>query len=168
MFEASFHSFHFSFISRYISEITPARLRGAFGTTPMIMLVFGMLTANILGLPMVLGTESHWSLLLALQTIPVGLTCLLLPLCPDTPRQLFLVKGDRVGAEKALVWLRGTSDVQDEIMSMQRELDRQEKGAIKPQVGLLGLFRDRYLRRVFGLCAAPMFAKQFGGKLTFL
>ncbi|OQV15802.1 Solute carrier family 2, facilitated glucose transporter member 3 [Hypsibius exemplaris] len=147
----------------YISEITPAKLRGLFGTVPMVMMVLGFLTANGLGLPMLLGTKERWTILLSLQCIPVILMCVSLPFCPDSPRQLFLVKGDKVGAEKALIWLRKTADVREEMAAMQRELDMQEKGKINPQVSLFGIFRDPYLRYIFGLCAAPMFVKQFSG-----
>ncbi|OQV19977.1 Solute carrier family 2, facilitated glucose transporter member 3 [Hypsibius exemplaris] len=152
----------------YISEITPAKLRGAFGTLPMIMLVLGMLTANTLGLPMILGNESRWPILLALQGIPVVLMCVCLPFCPDSPRQLFLVKGDKEGAEKALIWLRRTTEVQDELAAMQREQNMLEKGKSVPDISLFGIFKDAYLRYIFGICAVPMFVKQFSGYVCIL
>ncbi|OQV15801.1 Solute carrier family 2, facilitated glucose transporter member 3 [Hypsibius exemplaris] len=147
----------------YVSEITPVKLRGAFGTIPMVMLVLGFLTANALGLPMLLGTKERWPILLALQSIPVIIMCICLPFCPDSPRQLFLMKGDKIGAEKTLIWLRKNADVQDELAAMQRELEMQNKGEIGPPVPLFGIFKDQYLRYIFGICAVPMAVKQFSG-----
>ena len=131
------------------------------------MMVLGMLTANVLGLPMALGTERLWPILISLQGIPVVIMCICLPFCPDSPRQLYLVKGDKEGARRALVWFRGTTDVQDEMDQMQRELVLEETkgaGADRQHVSLIGIFRDRYLRQVFWLCAVTMFANRASGK----
>ncbi|OQV25670.1 hypothetical protein BV898_00602 [Hypsibius exemplaris] len=98
----------------YVSELTPANLRGAFSTIP--------------------------------SCAPIIIMCIGLPFCPDTPRQLFLVKGDKDGAERALVWLRRTPEVHEELAAMQRERAMQKAGKVGPQVSLLGIFKDRYLR----------------------
>ncbi|OQV15799.1 Solute carrier family 2, facilitated glucose transporter member 1 [Hypsibius exemplaris] len=152
----------------YISEITPVNLRGAFGTTPMIMMVIGSLTANTLGLPMMFGNAAAWPTLLALQSIPVVITCICLPFCADSPRAVLQSRekcgtGMLVRARKALVWFRRTDDVDDELDVIVSEQAAKAKGATAKQVSLLGILKDPYLRSIFWLCGVPMFAKQFSG-----
>ncbi|OQV18368.1 putative Solute carrier family 2, facilitated glucose transporter member 3 [Hypsibius exemplaris] len=130
------------------------------------MMVMGMLTANVLGLPFLLGTEERWFMLITIQGIPVLVMCAFLPFCPDSPRRLFLTVGNKEGAVRALVWLRGTTDVHVEIDQMNREQTMMKEDSGKDDhkpVTLMGIFRDRYLRNIFWMCAVPMFAKQFSG-----
>lgn len=57
-------------IPTYLSEISPANLRGATGVIHQLFLTIGILTAQTLGFRQLLGVESLWHLLLALPLIP--------------------------------------------------------------------------------------------------
>lgn len=128
-----------------------------------------MLTANGLGLPMALGTETLWPILISLQGIPVLIMCVCLPFCPDSPRQLYLVKGNKEAARKALMWFRGITDVQVEMDQMQRELAKEkERNKDRQPVSIVGILRDRYFRSVFWLCAAAVFANRFSGIVQYI
>ena len=48
----------------YNAEVSPTSLRGAIGTVNQLAVTIGMLISQVLGLNMVLGTETLWPLLL--------------------------------------------------------------------------------------------------------
>ena len=53
----------------------------------------GLLLSQILGLPLILGTDDGWPFLLGVAFIPAVLQLMLLPLCPESPRYLLISKG---------------------------------------------------------------------------
>ena len=134
----------------YTSELTPIKLRGALGTLPVVMYVLGLMAATSMGLPMVLGTPQYWPVLVGLSLVPIGILCLLLPLCPDSPRRLMIEKQDKVAAERALQWLRRTHDVYDEMAEIQEESTRVRD---QRQITLFGMLRNPFLRSTIVLCA---------------
>ncbi|OWA51952.1 Solute carrier family 2, facilitated glucose transporter member 1 [Hypsibius exemplaris] len=144
----------------YTAELTPVALRGALGTLPTTMFVLGMIAATVMGLPFVLGNSWGWPILLTLHLLPVGLMCVVLPFCPESPRHLFLRRGEKVAAEQALVWLRGTTDVQEELAVIQEEA---EKDSTRDRVSIVGLLRSPFLRSTLWLAAVPMTALHFSG-----
>ena len=103
----------------YTAELTPVALRGALGTMPTTMFVLGMISATVVGLPFALGNGAWWPILLALHLVPVGLMGIVLPFCPESPRHLLARRKDMAAATRALTWLRGTSNVQEELAIMQ-------------------------------------------------
>ncbi|KAK3776225.1 hypothetical protein RRG08_062408 [Elysia crispata] len=110
----------------YLAEISPVETRGAVGGVHQLALVTGMLTAQILGFPIFLGTERSWHVLLGLTALPSVLQALILPFCPHSPRYLLTVKQDRAGCKQALEALRGTSDVEAEMELLEQETDSQK------------------------------------------
>ncbi|OQV15407.1 Solute carrier family 2, facilitated glucose transporter member 1 [Hypsibius exemplaris] len=144
----------------YISEISPVALRGALGTLPTTMFILGMIIATTLGLPYVMGNEQQWPLYLALHLVPVLVMCAGLSFCPESPRQLFARNAETDAAQKALIWLRKSNDVQEELLAIQAERDREKVGH---QLSLLGLFRDPFLRSALWLCVVPMIAMHTSG-----
>ncbi|OQV15401.1 Solute carrier family 2, facilitated glucose transporter member 2 [Hypsibius exemplaris] len=144
----------------YISEISPASLRGALGTLPVTMSIFGMLIATLFGLPFLLGNVWAWPILLALHLIPVAVMCAALPCCPDSPRQLFRQRDRPQAAEKALIWLRQSTDVQGELEVMRKAVENEKDN--RP-ISILGLLRDPFLRSSLWICSVPMMAMQLSG-----
>ncbi|GAU91233.1 hypothetical protein RvY_03533 [Ramazzottius varieornatus] len=147
-------------VPTYVSEITPVKLRGNLGTIPMVFMVLGMICATALGFPQALGNEDGWRYLMGLSVLPPALMLLVLPFCPDSPRRLYIEKKEREGARKALLWLRRSDNVQQELASMQIELERQTH---HQQLTIFGIFRHRRLRSTIGLCLVVMVARQFSG-----
>lgn len=56
---------------------------------------------QFLGLDFVLGNDDMWPLLLGLSGAPAVLQSLLLPLCPESPRYLYILRGDEQEARKS-------------------------------------------------------------------
>ena len=105
----------------YLVEIAPTNVRGAVGTLNALGYTIGILTGTILGLSNVLGGEETWPILLALPLVPSILQVLILPFMPETPRYLFIAKREFAQAEEALIKLRNTENVDQDLMSLQME-----------------------------------------------
>lgn len=56
---------------------------------------------QIIGLDFVLGNDEMWPLLLGLSGAPAILQSLLLPLCPESPRYLYILLGKEQEARKS-------------------------------------------------------------------
>ena len=84
-----------------------------------------------------------------------------IPFCPESPRYLLLQKKDKTEALKALIWLRGTGDVQEELTTIQLEGEIMANESSK--VSLIGIFRDPFLRKVMVICLSIILAQQFSG-----
>ena len=82
------------------------------------------------------------------------------PFCPNSPRRLYIEKKDPEEARRALIWLRRTENVDEEMTLIQTEMDKQTHDQ---QVSIFGIFRDKYLRSTIWLCVVVMVARQFSG-----
>uniref|UniRef100_A0A673Y070 Solute carrier family 2 member 2 n=1 Tax=Salmo trutta TaxID=8032 RepID=A0A673Y070_SALTR len=80
-------------VPMYIGEIAPMAYRGALGTLHQLAIVTGILLSQVLGLEFLLGNDYYWPLLLGLSGAPAVLQSLLLPLCPESPRYLYIKRG---------------------------------------------------------------------------
>lgn len=87
-------------VPMYLSEIAPMNLRGALGTVSQLGVTSGLLLAQVLGLPGILGTTDGWPFLLGVAFVPAVLQLMLLPLCPESPRYLLITKGRTSEARK--------------------------------------------------------------------
>ncbi|KAL1137775.1 hypothetical protein AAG570_009471 [Ranatra chinensis] len=90
----------------YLTELSPANLRGAMGVMCPLGVTFGVLLGQIMGLPFILGTDDTWHYLLALYGIPVLIGALAMPWLPESPKYLFAIKGLRQKAVKELSKIR--------------------------------------------------------------
>ena len=73
----------------YLSEISPRNLEGADGVLHQLMIVSGKLTASILGMTELLGSESRWPILLLIPLVP-AFVHLLLIWAPESPKHLYV------------------------------------------------------------------------------
>jgi len=122
-------------IPTYLSEISPAALRGATGVMNQLGITIGILISQTLGFRQLLGTRDCWNILLALPIIPgaIGVVCLLL-FFPESPRALLINNRDEESARKALHRLRNTTEVSveiDEIKQESRETKSDEAISLK-------------------------------------
>nr|KAF6315402.1 solute carrier family 2 member 6 [Myotis myotis] len=110
----------------YLSEIAPPRVRGALGSTPQLMAVFGSLSLYALGLLL------PWRWLAVAGEGPVVVMILLLSFMPNSPRFL-LSRGRDAEALQALAWLRGAqADIRWEFQQIQDNVQRQQLTGITP------------------------------------
>ncbi|XP_074509472.1 solute carrier family 2, facilitated glucose transporter member 3 [Sebastes fasciatus] len=144
----------------YVGEISPTAVRGAFGTLHQLGVVIGILVAQIFGLEFILGSDSLWPLLLALTILPAILQSIMLPFCPESPRYLLIVLNKEEEARKALVRLRGTEDVSDDIKEMKEE---GMKMSMEKKVTILELFRSRNYRQPIIIAIVLQLSQQLSG-----
>lgn len=122
-------------IPTYLSEISPADLRGATGVVHQLGITVGILVSQTLGFRQLLGTASLWHYLLAIPIIPgiLGVVVLLL-FFPESPRALLINNRDEESARKALHRLRNSTNVDaelDQIRQESRETKSDEAISIK-------------------------------------
>ncbi|KAK7884480.1 hypothetical protein WMY93_027603 [Mugilogobius chulae] len=87
----------------------------------------GIETVHILGIEWLLGGSSLWPLLLSFTVLPALLQCALLPFCPESPRYLFINCSQESEAHEALVKLRGTEEVSEDLQEMREESQRMQR-----------------------------------------
>ncbi|CAM4584638.1 solute carrier family 2, facilitated glucose transporter member 9-like isoform X1 [Lepidochelys kempii] len=110
-----------SVVPMYLGEIAPKTLRGFLGLVPSIFICLGVFSAQVLGLPELLGEDGYWPLFLSLVVIPALLQLMLLHWFPESPRYLLIEKNNIWGATDALRWFLGKDDVRDMLEEMQEE-----------------------------------------------
>ncbi|XP_062255957.1 solute carrier family 2, facilitated glucose transporter member 1 [Platichthys flesus] len=144
----------------YVGEISPTAVRGAFGTLHQLGVVIGILVAQIFGLESLLGSDHLWPLLLALTGLPAVLQTIMLPFCPESPRYLLISLNQEEEARKALVRLRGTEDVSDDIQEMKEE---GMKMAMEKKVTIPELFRSPSYRQPIIIAIVLQLSQQLSG-----
>ncbi|NXO94304.1 GTR9 protein, partial [Certhia brachydactyla] len=127
----------------YLGEIAPKNLRGFLGLMPSIFICLGVFSAQVLGLPELLGKDRFWPLFLSVVVVPASLQLLLLHCFPESPRYLLIERNDVCGATKALHRFLGTPDVQDVIEEMREE---QRSLSSMEMASVWQLLRDRSMR----------------------
>ncbi|NXL82148.1 GTR9 protein, partial [Leptocoma aspasia] len=120
-----------------------SNLRGFLGLMPSIFVCLGVFSAQVLGLPELLGKDRFWPLFLSVVVVPASLQLLLLHCFPESPRYLLIERNDICGATKALHRFLGTPDVQDVIEEMKEE---QRSLSSMEMVSVWQLLRDRSVR----------------------
>ncbi|XP_029357092.1 solute carrier family 2, facilitated glucose transporter member 1 isoform X2 [Echeneis naucrates] len=122
------------FVPMYVGEVSPTSLRGALGTLHQLGIVLGILIAQVFGLESIMGNDTLWPLLLGFIFIPAVIQCVLLPLCPESPRFLLINKNEENKAKSVLKKLRGNRDVSADMQEMKeesRQMMREKKVTIK-------------------------------------
>ncbi|XP_037996706.1 solute carrier family 2, facilitated glucose transporter member 9-like isoform X3 [Motacilla alba alba] len=132
-----------SVVPLYLGEIAPKNLRGFLGLMPSIFICLGVFSAQVLGLPELLGKDRFWPLFLSVVVVPASLQLLLLHCFPESPRYLLIERNDVCGATKALHRFLGSPDVQDVIEEMKEE---QRSLSSMEMASVWQLLRDRSVR----------------------
>ncbi|XP_069974102.1 solute carrier family 2, facilitated glucose transporter member 1-like isoform X2 [Penaeus vannamei] len=144
----------------YLSEIAPVNLRGAIGTVYQLVVTISILFSQILGLESILGTVDLWPILLALTALPAVFQLVTLPICPESPKYLLINKDEAISAQRALTWLRDTSNVQEEMGEMRNEA---EAAKLVPHVSLREITTNPTLRIPLVISMMMMIAQQLSG-----
>uniref|UniRef100_A0A3Q2VQG4 Solute carrier family 2, facilitated glucose transporter member 5 n=1 Tax=Haplochromis burtoni TaxID=8153 RepID=A0A3Q2VQG4_HAPBU len=149
------------FVPMYIEEISPTSLRGALGTLHQLGVVIGILMAQIFGLESIMGNASLWPLLLGFTLLPSVLQCVLLPLCPESPRYLLLINcNEENKARGVLIKLRGTDEVSEEMEEMKEESQQMMK---EKKVTIPELFRSPVYRQPIFVAIMLQLSQQLSG-----
>ena len=147
-------------VPAYMSEMSPARLRGRLSGINQVMIVSGMLISYVVdfalkGLPESLA----WRLMLALAAVPALILFLGVLRLPESPR--FLVKLGKISeARQVLSWIRKPDEVEEELLSIQETAEVETKAAQNTTWG--SLLEGRYRKLVIaGIGVAAL--QQFQG-----
>ncbi|XP_018019020.1 solute carrier family 2, facilitated glucose transporter member 1 isoform X2 [Hyalella azteca] len=144
----------------YLSEIAPTNLRGAIGTVYQLAVTISILFSQIMGLESILGSESLWPIMLALTAGPAVFQLCVLPICPESPKYLLINKGKQVDSQRALQWLRDSTNVHDEMEEMQSEAEAQK---LVPTVSVREIITNPTLRIPLVISLMMMLAQQLSG-----
>lgn len=140
----------------YLSEISPAALRGFFTSIMGIMLEFGFITGGIMGLSSILGNDTAWPWLFVIEMAPVIALVIALPFLHESPRVLFS-RGKIDECKKSLRFFNHQN-----IDADLREIEEAEKNERGP-LGFKELWTKKHLRRAVFLCLlASLVANQSG------
>ncbi|KAK2850787.1 hypothetical protein Q5P01_007063 [Channa striata] len=148
------------FVPMYVEEISPTSVRGALGTLHQLGVVLGILVAQIFGIESIMGNASLWPLLLGFTLLPAVLQCVLLPLCPESPRYLLINCNEESKARGILIKLRGTDDVSEDMQEMKEESQQmmREKKVTVPE-----LFRSPVYRQPILVAIMLQLSQQLSG-----
>jgi len=120
-----------STVPTYLSELAPARLRGAMGSLNQIFIVSGILIAFLVSYG--LGPSANWRAMFAGALIPALVLLVGLVVLPETPR--WLVKNGREDeAREVLISAHGgTADLDEEIATIREviRLDTDQKARLR-------------------------------------
>ncbi|KAI6207162.1 MFS domain-containing protein [Aphelenchoides besseyi] len=94
----------------YLTELSPIRLRGAFGSLPQLVVTISILISQIVGLPQIFGTATLWPIIFALILIPAILQVIGLMFISESPKYTLAFRDDYAQALEDLTKLRGNSD----------------------------------------------------------
>ncbi|MEL6390859.1 MAG: MFS transporter, partial [Bacteroidota bacterium] len=109
-------------VPTYLSEISTEEKRGEIVARYQFMLVFGILVAFISNAMLKgVGGDNDWRLMLGVEAIPAVVYCVMVLSVPQSPRWLFLKKGDEAGARSIMHQL-GINDVDTAISKMSSSL----------------------------------------------
>uniref|UniRef100_A0A8C8IVX1 Major facilitator superfamily (MFS) profile domain-containing protein n=2 Tax=Oncorhynchus TaxID=8016 RepID=A0A8C8IVX1_ONCTS len=148
-------------VSSYVyREIAPMAYRGSLGTLHQLAIVTGILLSQVLGLEFLLGNDYYWPLLLGLSGAPAILQSLLLPLCPESPRYLYIKRGMVEEAKNSLRRLKGEYDPSADLEEMRREKEEVEKEA---QVSIAVLVRSSLYRQQLFVALMMHLSQQLSG-----
>ncbi|KAF3933445.1 hypothetical protein ABW19_dt0201857 [Dactylella cylindrospora] len=129
----------------YIHNVAPPEHAGAFGASTQVIINFGILVAQSLGL--FLSTVPYWRLILAIGGF-IGLAqLLLLPFCVESPKWLAST-GNLPLARRSLARLRGRLDIEDEIFAINAGREASDEGDTAPDQRLLSTADDDHTEKV--------------------
>lgn len=120
-----------STVPTYLSELAPARLRGAMGALNQIFIVLGILIAFLVSYG--LGTSGNWRLMFAGAIVPAVILLAGLVFLPETPRWL-VANGQEERARAVLLSSHGGSVNVDEEIGTIREVIRLDSESAKTRL----------------------------------
>jgi sugar porter (SP) family MFS transporter len=120
-----------STVPTYLSELAPAKVRGAMGALNQIFIVLGILIAFLVSYG--LGPSSNWRLMFAGAIVPAVILLLGLNIMPESPRWL-LKNGREEEARSVLVSAHGKAgDIDSELETIREvvRLDTEQKSRFR-------------------------------------
>ncbi|XP_055348909.1 solute carrier family 2, facilitated glucose transporter member 2-like [Paramacrobiotus metropolitanus] len=146
----------------YVAEISTNNHRGALNVLGTVSLSAGILLANVIGLPQLLGTHDNWHHMYWICLLPNLIFIASYHFLPESPRWLCRKVRDTGKLETVLRRLRGRQNVDADICVLQNEVESAQK-LRSQKLSILDLFRDGFLRKILGICLLTMAAQRLTG-----
>ncbi|KAL1491537.1 hypothetical protein ABEB36_012119 [Hypothenemus hampei] len=107
----------------YLVELAPPKLKGAVGVLCPLGVTLGILIGQILSMNKILGNEDYWPYCLALPATLQAICALIIPVLPESPKYLFVIKKNPPLAIKQLKRVRNSNEesLTDEIEILRLE-----------------------------------------------
>ncbi|CAF4333093.1 unnamed protein product, partial [Rotaria magnacalcarata] len=144
----------------YLSEVSPKSIRGMIGSLTGLSAYSGLMIAEIVSTPKMLGTDSRWPLIMVIAALPSVTQFMLLQFCYESPRFLLMNLDDEKGARIALSAIRERLNVDDEIDEMKQE-NENLKGEY--HVTIRELFTQKIYRLPVAVAIVVHFSMRFCG-----
>ncbi|KAK6158959.1 hypothetical protein DH2020_006273 [Rehmannia glutinosa] len=138
--------------SLYVTEISPAYVRGTYGSFIQIATCLGLMGALLIGIP-VRSIVGWWRICFWISAIPASMLALLMMFCAESPHWLYK-QGRNGEAEAELEKLLGGSHAKAATV----ELSKTDRGDEDDSVKLVELLYGRHSRVVF--IGSTLFALQ--------
>ena len=122
----------------YLSEIAPAKIRGAIASLNQLMIVGGILAAFIVNA--ILASSHNWRLMFGLAAVPSVVLLVGMLFMPETPRYL-VHAGDEDDAREVIDELPGDDNPRERIDEIREVEDKEDGGT-----GLRGLWEAKWVR----------------------
>lgn len=104
LFSGIYCGFSNTILPIYLSECSPNNLRGWTGTLIQLSVGSGVIFAQVLGLPQLLGTSDAWHFLVGFSIIPALIQFTLIFYC-ETPKYIYIFLNNKIFAQKGLIFL---------------------------------------------------------------
>lgn len=135
----------------YISEVSPARVRGRLAASFQLMIVTGIFVAYVTNFLFADMGDAGWRWMLGIMVVPAALFAILLRLIPESPR--WLVLNNRDEEASAVFTKTGEADA----IGLIREEHELSKGGIKEN-----LFNGKYNKPILYAVLLAMFNQLSG------
>ncbi|VDP78730.1 unnamed protein product [Echinostoma caproni] len=146
--------------SMYLTEVSPQDIRGAIGACHQLAVTIGIMMSYILTLDKILNTDRFWPLAMGLAAVPATISLFILPICPESPRFLFMKKGKEFEARKAFVKLNSKEDPDVFINGLKEEM---EAAAKQPKFKFIQICTRKDLRMPILLACLIQVQQQLSG-----
>lgn len=138
--------------SLYVAEVSPAFVRGTYGSLIQIATCLGLMGALLVGIP-AKDIVNWWRVCFWISTIPAAVLAVLMEFCAESPHWLFKI-GRTAEAENEFEKLLGGSHFKSAI----NELSKSDRGDEADTVKFSELLCGRYFKVVF--IGSTLFALQ--------
>ncbi|VFQ97039.1 unnamed protein product [Cuscuta campestris] len=146
----------------YISEASPAKLRGALVSTNGFLIAGGQFLSYLINLAFT-KTPGTWRWMLGVAGVPALFQFVLMVFLPESPRWLYR-KGRTEEAKAILRKIFSPEEVESEIQALKDSVEKEEKESDKSEkTNLLKLLRIKALRRGLTAGVGLQIFQQFVG-----
>lgn len=114
----------------YLTELAPLHLRGTFGVFCAVGVTAGVVVGQVFSLNIIFGTESQWHYALSFYAVLIIICYSPALMFPESPKFLYIVKGEREEAKRELQRLRG-KNAQGQVEKELEEMENESKQTTK-------------------------------------